>query len=125
MLVECPDCGRKVSDAAVNCPNCGRPIAPDVSALVTKQSEKNEEFKKKIEKTKDVVKGVGCIAVVIIVLILFFSFAGPEIKAKAIGSAIVGGVFSLIAWGCKNRMHDDSENGEEEKDQNSKNDNFK
>ena len=26
-LIECPDCGRKVSDAAPACPQCGRPIA--------------------------------------------------------------------------------------------------
>ncbi len=26
-LIQCPDCGRPVSTAAVSCPNCGRPIA--------------------------------------------------------------------------------------------------
>jgi hypothetical protein len=26
-LIECPDCGRATSSAAVSCPNCGRPIA--------------------------------------------------------------------------------------------------
>ena len=26
-LIECPDCGRQVSDAAVACPRCARPIA--------------------------------------------------------------------------------------------------
>lgn len=26
-LLECPDCGRMVSDQAEACPNCGRPIA--------------------------------------------------------------------------------------------------
>lgn len=26
-LIECPDCGRQVSDAASACPQCGRPIA--------------------------------------------------------------------------------------------------
>ncbi|HEX9940798.1 MAG TPA: zinc ribbon domain-containing protein [Thermoanaerobaculia bacterium] len=26
-LVECPDCGRMVSDQADACPNCGRPVA--------------------------------------------------------------------------------------------------
>jgi hypothetical protein len=26
-LIDCPDCTRPVSDAAVSCPNCGRPIA--------------------------------------------------------------------------------------------------
>lgn len=28
-LVNCPDCGREVSDAAPTCPGCGRPIAEE------------------------------------------------------------------------------------------------
>lgn len=31
-LIECPDCGKQVSDAAVSCPQCGRPIAPAQAA---------------------------------------------------------------------------------------------
>ena len=27
MLVECPDCGRRVSDRAKNCPDCACPVA--------------------------------------------------------------------------------------------------
>jgi hypothetical protein len=30
-LVDCPDCGRKVSDKAEACPSCARPIARDAS----------------------------------------------------------------------------------------------
>jgi len=26
-LIDCPDCGRKVSDKAPNCPQCGKPMA--------------------------------------------------------------------------------------------------
>jgi len=26
-LIQCPDCGKEVSDAAPACPNCGRPIS--------------------------------------------------------------------------------------------------
>lgn len=25
-LIECPECGKKISDKAINCPNCGYPI---------------------------------------------------------------------------------------------------
>lgn len=25
-LIECPECGKEVSDQAKNCPNCGHPI---------------------------------------------------------------------------------------------------
>ena len=30
-LIQCPDCGRQVSDAAPTCPGCGRPIATQVA----------------------------------------------------------------------------------------------
>lgn len=26
-LITCPECGKKISDQAINCPNCGRPIS--------------------------------------------------------------------------------------------------
>jgi len=26
-LINCPDCGRQVSDSAPNCPQCGRPMS--------------------------------------------------------------------------------------------------
>ena len=31
MLVECPDCGREVSDLAVTCPQCARPLRAETS----------------------------------------------------------------------------------------------
>lgn len=30
-LINCPDCGKEVSDQAPTCPNCGRPIKKEVS----------------------------------------------------------------------------------------------
>ena len=37
MLVECPDCGGQVSDAAPSCPSCGQPVrrAPQPEPLQT------------------------------------------------------------------------------------------
>ena len=35
-LIDCPDCGRRVSDAAVACPDCARPIAGAESGLAAK-----------------------------------------------------------------------------------------
>lgn len=34
-LIQCPDCGREVSDAAPTCPNCGRPLASPKTQRVT------------------------------------------------------------------------------------------
>lgn len=28
-LIECPDCGKQISDAAPACPSCGRPMVTD------------------------------------------------------------------------------------------------
>ena len=31
MLIDCPECGQKVSDQAGSCPRCGHPIAAAVA----------------------------------------------------------------------------------------------
>ena len=43
-LIECPDCGRKVSERAVQCPQCAAPIAaagaPDNGVVTTQATAK-------------------------------------------------------------------------------------
>jgi hypothetical protein len=34
-LIDCPDCGRRVSDKAQTCPKCARPIAGEVPLVAT------------------------------------------------------------------------------------------
>lgn len=56
-LINCADCGRQVSDAAVACPQCGRPIAgPPVMAQVMQQHNRDATV-------GDAVKGIGTAAV--------------------------------------------------------------
>ena len=67
-LIQCPECGKKVSDKAKECPECGHPIA-EVTAE-KKVVIKNEEgcFLQTLN--------VGCalVALVIIVIVLLLIF---------------------------------------------------
>ncbi|MEN6569584.1 MAG: zinc ribbon domain-containing protein [Rikenellaceae bacterium] len=38
-LINCPECGKEISDKAISCPNCGVPLSKEISQL----EEKNEE----------------------------------------------------------------------------------
>lgn len=35
-LIECPSCGKQISDKAIVCPNCGHPIVHDKAKGYTK-----------------------------------------------------------------------------------------
>ena len=38
-LMQCPDCGRDVSDTAASCPQCGRPIAESTEGQGTSEGQ--------------------------------------------------------------------------------------
>ncbi len=40
-LINCPDCGKEISDIAPACPNCGRPIkkTPQPTTIIKGQKE--------------------------------------------------------------------------------------
>lgn len=46
-LIECPECGKMISDKAESCPNCGYPIyfpeEEEISEEITDKEEKEEE----------------------------------------------------------------------------------
>ncbi|MDR3117854.1 MAG: zinc ribbon domain-containing protein [Mediterranea sp.] len=39
-LINCPECGKEISDKAVSCPNCGVPMRNDTSGLEVEDDEK-------------------------------------------------------------------------------------
>ena len=39
-LINCPECGREVSDSATHCPNCGHPISKKIPSQVVYSSPK-------------------------------------------------------------------------------------
>lgn len=60
-LIECPECKRKVSDAAIKCPGCGYLIRNSASQENSFLSEKN---------IKRIIIGIVCVAVIAIVIIV-------------------------------------------------------
>jgi len=56
-LITCPECKKKISETAVSCPNCGYQLT----------QEKVAEIKKK----EDQVRGLGCLAVIVILVIFY------------------------------------------------------
>lgn len=62
-LINCPECGKEISDSAMNCPNCGYPMQVE-SASTNKLKEDN-----KIPKKIPIVLML-CMAAVIIMMIL-------------------------------------------------------
>lgn len=58
MLIECPECGRKVSDRAKSCPDCGFPVAEEVSAK--REAERAAEIVKTRRQTDREVDCVKC-----------------------------------------------------------------
>lgn len=54
-LIECPDCGRKVSDRAANCPDCACPVSEVVA------EQKAESERARIAKTRSMTdQAVDC-----------------------------------------------------------------
>lgn len=60
-LIECPECKKKISDAAIKCPGCGYPIHNSTSQENSFLTEKN---------IKRIIIGIVCVAVIAIVMIV-------------------------------------------------------
>lgn len=58
-LVDCPECGRKVSDKAVSCPNCGAPIAEMDTVILDPKSHA------KVTRTGAKWEGIGFILIIV------------------------------------------------------------
>ena len=41
-LINCPECGKEISDKAISCPNCGVPLSKEISQLEKKNEEQQE-----------------------------------------------------------------------------------
>lgn len=42
-LIECPECGKKISDKAINCPNCGYPINVSNKEIINISNYHNDD----------------------------------------------------------------------------------
>lgn len=69
MLIQCPECGREVSDKAPACPHCGVPIAGNIMAKETNNSYDRNEINDPKQKTNKGC-GIGMIFLVSLILVL-------------------------------------------------------
>ncbi|MDR1165460.1 MAG: zinc-ribbon domain-containing protein [Deltaproteobacteria bacterium] len=44
-LIQCPECGKEISDKAVACPGCGNPIASETRSGLLSDGENTQEIK--------------------------------------------------------------------------------
>lgn len=70
-LINCSECGKKISDKAISCPNCGCPVSELISS-----EEKQSTGDKKNSKNKKV--AIICGILVVLVLVLGASVFGPN-----------------------------------------------
>ena len=95
-LINCPECGKEISDKAGSCPNCGCPIQPEQEVTEEKKGERwsfkqlpKATVKEKEEKPK---KKGGCLKVVLIivaiciVLEIISSIGGEDEKDPSSGN---------------------------------------
>ena len=83
-LIECKNCGNRISEKAVKCPHCGTEPAPDslneVQDSQSKGIERFEELKENISLSPDKPKKkktpivIICVLGLVIVLVLFWLF---------------------------------------------------
>lgn len=78
-LIECPDCGAQVSDAAPACPHCGRPNQPV-------ESLKRDRIR------HEAGAAIGGLAVAIGVVAWFFGFGGVGAGIAGGGLAVAGAI---------------------------------
>ena len=80
MLIKCPECGKEISNKAINCPNCGYPINEynnnincicningiDYNFKNVIESVKNNQYKKAIIEIKDLcgISGKNCLNII-------------------------------------------------------------
>ena len=75
-LINCPECGKQVSDQAKNCPDCGYPINPEIIEFIEKEEVAPPTV---VVKSKEgcflQTLNCGCIvfAAIIVLIILFFT----------------------------------------------------
>lgn len=76
-LIECPECGKEISENATACPNCGNPMGHPISEPKSKDQPK-VEVKGKGEGCFLQTLNVGCIIFFIIIglIVLLIIFAG-------------------------------------------------
>ena len=70
-MIECPECGKEVSDNAVMCPNCGYGVKEHFSKIESEEVRKQNE-----EKRKEVINFRNCVTCNVCNLEMFNTMCG-------------------------------------------------
>lgn len=71
-LINCPECGKEISDSAAQCIHCGYSLKPNVSIV--------EKAKKKLD--KKVLIGIGAALVVVLIVVFVLVYKNSIVPAK-------------------------------------------
>ena len=80
-LINCPECGRQISDQAKNCPDCGYPIKSEVIIIDERKDREAPAPPTVVVESKEgcflQTLNIGCIVFLVIIVLLFlFVFGG-------------------------------------------------
>ena len=80
-LINCPECGKQISDQAKNCPDCGYPIYSEVIIIDERNDKKSTAPPTVVVERKEgcflQTLNIGCIVILVIIVLLFlFVFGG-------------------------------------------------
>lgn len=112
-LINCPECGKEISDTATSCPNCGRP-------LNTNGSQNQKVILTVEEKFKGALSGgrlaIGIISILLFVLVAFQSCAAGvsnalEENGETSGSSGLLLAIFMLAAGIVGIVTRNSKNG--------------
>ena len=90
-LVQCPECGREISDKVKTCPHCGYPFdgLPENNEEMQKVEISSVRLQQKNpEKTKKFLMGISALVVVAIIAIAVISLVNYQSQKKAFNSYI-------------------------------------
>ena len=110
-LIKCPDCGKRVSDKLEVCPKCGCPFSDEVKATAI-NIEKNDiellkKAKERINKKTLILIGVIVLAIVMIVVALYFVFNWKNLHIQKAQEFINAGKYTEAVIKLENYKDDD------------------
>ena len=86
-LMNCPDCGKEISDSAISCPNCGLPRPYYELQNRARRQQEDESAREKADLIRNLyigagILGLGALGLLVAVIFSPWSQAGLGMKGK-------------------------------------------
>jgi hypothetical protein len=92
-LINCPECGKEISDKALSCPSCGCPMQPTMSDL-----ENNNKTKSKSERNAKNRKLYVIVGAILTILCVVLFFAGITVVDKSRLDSAESAVVKIVCY---------------------------